>query len=502
LPDNYEIVEPKASSLIEALRAVGYTVQTAIADLIDNSVTAKAKNVWLEFGWAGPDSFIRVLDDGEGMSEAELTDAMRPGSRSPLETRSPTDLGRFGLGLKTASFSQARRLTVASRRRGGLVAVRRWDLDYVGAKNEWRLLKTAEPGSEHRLVIDPQPAGTVVLWERLDRIVGDSPVGNRAAQDRFLAMAQSVEDHLAMVFHHYIGGPRPELRIYVNGREERHRVRAWDPFLEDQIATFSPSDAERIRFPEGDVKAKGFVLPHKDKLSEDEYRRAAGPSGWNSQQGFYVYRNRRLLVSGGWLDLGYPNEEHYKLARIRVEIPNSTDADWAIDVKKSRARPPPAVRQRLRELADVVRQRAREVFVHRGRISSGSSSEPLRRLWMYASRDGKLAYRIDRQHPLVKLVLDQAANVAHRKAIDALLRLAEATVPIQKIWLDVAEKPEVHAAPFAFETQPQIREVVSQLYRALIADGVSPDMARERLSNMEPFNALPAFVAHVLDAEA
>jgi hypothetical protein len=305
-----------------------------------------------------------------------------------------------------------------------------------------------------------------------------------------------------MVFHQYIGGPRPELRIYINGREERHRVRAWDPFLEDQIATFSPSDPERIRFPDGDVKAKGFVLPHKDKLSEDDYRRAAGPAGWNSQQGFYVYRNRRLLVAGGWLDLGYPNEEHYKLARIRVEIPNSTDADWAIDVKKSRARPPPAIRQRLRELADLVRQRAREVFVHRGRVSSGSSSEPLRRLWMDSSRDGKLAYRIDRQHPLVKLVVDQASNVAHRKAIDALLRLVEATIPVQKIWLDVAEKPEVHAAPFAFETQQQIREVVSQLYRALIADGVSPEMARERLMNMEPFNALPEVVAHVVDAEA
>ncbi|MCK4790053.1 MAG: ATP-binding protein, partial [Desulfobacteraceae bacterium] len=116
MPDdsNVEIAEPHAGAMIESLRAFGYDLRTATADLIDNSVFAEAKNVWIYFHWNGADSFIRITDDGWGMSEGDLYEAMRPGSKSPLELRKPSDLGRFGLGMKTASFSQCRRLTVVS----------------------------------------------------------------------------------------------------------------------------------------------------------------------------------------------------------------------------------------------------------------------------------------------------------------------------------------------------------------------------------------------------
>lgn len=501
--DEYVIVPPRASALIEALRAVGYTLQTAIADLIDNSITAAATTVRLDFGWAGRDSVILLSDDGVGMTPDELTEAMRAGTRNPLEVRSPNDLGRFGLGLKTASFSQARRLTVASKTPASPVAVRRWDLDYVGRTGEWRLLTDAQPASRALFArLDAARQGTVVLWEQLDRLVGDTAADNQKAHDAFLRSTTSVAAHLAMVFHQYLSGTRPKLRIFINGDEDRHRVRAWDPFLESHLATFSPSDAERIRFAEGDVRAKGFVLPHKDRLNEEQYRDAGGPAGWNSQQGFYIYRNQRLLVPGGWLDLGYQNEEHYKLARIRVEIPNSTDAEWAIDVKKSRARPPAALRPRLRELADVVRQKAREVFAHRGRVASGNAAEPLRRIWVDSNTDGKkLAYRIDRLNPLVRLVFAQASGKPHEKSIEAMLRLLEATIPIQKIWLDVAERPDTHARPFELDPPVHVREVLEQLVRALKADGVSAATARRRLLSMEPFSFYPELVEELVPAQ-
>lgn len=494
--EDYLIVAPRASALIEALRAVGYSVQTAIADLIDNSITASATIVRLDFVWAGRESYVSLADDGRGMTSDELTEAMRAGNRSPLEVRSTDDLGRFGLGLKTASFSQARRLTVASRAHGNAVAVRRWDLDYVGKTGEWRLLTDASPESRPLLErLDSANHGTIVLWEQLDRLVGGVAADNQKAHDSFLRSATSVAAHLSMVFHQYLAGPRPKLRIYINGEEDCHRVRAWDPFLESHLATFSPSDAERIRFSDGDIKAKGFVLPHKDRLNEDQYRDAGGPAGWNSQQGFYIYRNQRLLVPGGWLDLGYQNEEHYKLARIRIEIPNSTDAEWAIDVKKSRARPPAALRPRLRELADVVRQKAREVFAHRGRVATGSPTEPLRRVWVDNAGSGKkLIYRIDRTNPLVKHVFAQASGKAHEQSIEAMLRLLEATVPVQKIWLDVAEKPDNHARPFELDPPVHVREVLEQLVRALRADGVSIATARQRLLAMEPFSYYPELV--------
>jgi hypothetical protein len=392
-----EAADPPAGALVEALRGLGYSLPTAIADLIDNSVSAGARNVWLDFHWGGGDSHIRIADDGRGMDEAALRLAMRPGSRSPLEQRAPTDLGRFGLGLKTASFSQCRRLTVRSRARGE-AAVRRWDLDHVVRVDRWELLTRPAPGSEDRLAVEGgSKPGTVVLWEQLDRLVGDAHVADEVARTRFLQLVEDTERHLAMVFHRYLEGRAPELRIFVNGRTERSLVRAWDPFLTAHPSTWN-TPRESLPFADARVEVQGFVLPHKDRLDEKTFVLASGPSGWNAHQGFFVYRGRRLLVPGGWLGLGtpraWPREEHFKLARIRVDIPNSVDHLWKIDVRKSSARPPEALRARLRDLADEVRRQARRVFLHRGgaRAVAGRSDPSPQRPWRSVEQAGRLGY--------------------------------------------------------------------------------------------------------------
>lgn len=201
-PADYDLVEPDASAMLESLRAFGYSTPAAVADLIDNSITAGAKNVWIEFHWDGRNSHVSVLDDGQGMSEEELLAAMRAGSRSPLEERPPADLGRFGLGLKTASFSQCRQLTVASRAKGCDVACRRWDLDYVREHREWRLLRTPAPGSTGRLaVLEGMTQGTLVLWEKMDRVVPADDVASEADHARFRDLIDAVDEHLGMVFH-------------------------------------------------------------------------------------------------------------------------------------------------------------------------------------------------------------------------------------------------------------------------------------------------------------
>ncbi|MCY1022099.1 ATP-binding protein [Pyxidicoccus sp. MSG2] len=487
LGDDYEIAEPRASSMLEALRAVGYSVQTALADLIDNSITAGARNVWLTFHWNGEDSYITLRDDGRGMSEAELADAMRPGNRSPLDEREPHDLGRFGLGLKTSSFSQARRLSVATLKARGRRAIRRWDLDYVRESSEWRLLKTEAPGSAARLsALDGHQQGTLVLWEQMDRIVGKVRKDDAQAQSRFLALARTVGRHLAMVFHRYLeaGEGRPSLRIYLNGHDTGSLIRPWDPFLSSHVTTYQfPEEVLTLRGEQ--VHVTGYVLPHKDRMTEDGYEAAAGPGGWNTQQGFYVYRERRLLVAGGWLSLGYANEEHYRLARLKVDIPNSTDAEWEIDVKKSRAKPPAELEERLRELADTIRKRAREVFVHRGARGRTAGVQEIDDAWESVTRRGRLGYRIDREHPLVKFVIDRQGS--DQKPLKALLRLLEETVPVQRIWLDAAEKPEAHAAAFEDEPPAKVAEVIEELFKSLRAVGESVESARERLRTMRPF---------------
>src|ERR1700728_892866 len=176
---DYEIRSPKPCALVESLRSVGYSLPTAVADILDNSIAAHARHVWICFHWAGPDSWVSILDDGDGMDEETLAEAMRPGSANPLDSRRPDDLGRFGLGLKTASFSQCRKLTVWSKRKGGSIAGRCWDLDYVAKHDEWRLLKAAAPDALKPFEdFSGLTSGTMVLWEQLDRAVDKSPASS------------------------------------------------------------------------------------------------------------------------------------------------------------------------------------------------------------------------------------------------------------------------------------------------------------------------------------
>lgn len=467
----YEEVPPNASAMIESMRAYGYTLSTAIADLIDNSIAAGAANVWIHLNWGGADSWISIADDGHGMDEVVLRDAMRLGSRSPLAARDSRDLGRFGLGLKTASLSQCRRLTVLSRRPGGASWVRRWDLDYLARPETtgWRLLTTCTPGSEQRLRLPSETStGTVVLWEVLDRIVGDAGKDNSRVQDHFLKLAADLESHLAMVFHRYLrtpGGHR--LRIHLNDRS----VEPWDPFLEAHPATqHTPEEAIHVAGFKEPVLVRGFVLPHKDKLGEEAHRNASGPAGWNAQQGFYLYRNRRLIVAGSWLGLGgsrpWTQEEHYKLARIRLDVPNSMDHLWQLDVKKSSASPPAVIADGLLGLAQTVRSLARTVFAHRGRYGKRVHREEYARPWRGQTVAGRRTYRIDRNHPLLSALLTTVEAVAKRE-LDAALRIIEETVPVEQIWLDKAERPEDFGSPFQGTSGGQLSELIQLAYRAI-----------------------------------
>jgi hypothetical protein len=491
----YELVEPDASAMMESLRAFGYSTPAAIADLIDNSITAGAANVWINFFWDGPNSYVSFLDDGCGMTAEELTQAMRAGSRSPLEDRHESDLGRFGLGLKTASFSQCRQLTVSSRSKGHPRVSRRWDLDHIKECKQWRLLKAPAKGSEERLAgLDGLEHGTVVLWENMDRVVPDTDVASVADHGRFRDLIDAMAEHVAMVFHRFLGPS--SVRVFINGAEERHQVRPWDPFLPSHPAT-QQLPVEPIRFGSGVITVRPFVLPHQDKLGERQHKKAAGPAGWNAQQGFYVYRNERLLVAGDWLGLGFTKEEHYKLARIQIDLPNTMDSDWDIDVKKSRARPPGPIRDRLRDVADLTRKRAVEVYRHRGRYGARKPPGEDAFAWKPGKRKDKVVYSVNRDHPLVARALQATAEF--RPVIEAMLRLLEETVPVRQIWLDAAERPEGHARPFETVPESDVKAVMVQVYAALRKTGLPPRESRERVASMEAFAAYPQLVATLSD---
>jgi Histidine kinase-, DNA gyrase B-, and HSP90-like ATPase len=476
----FDIAEPYATAMLESLRALGYSIQTAIADLIDNSISAGAKNVWLGFHWNGSDSWVSVRDDGHGMIAENLVKAMRPGSQNPLEERRPDDLGRFGLGLKTASFSQCRRLTVASRAEGSKIAIRRWDLDYVGLTNEWRLLRSAAKGSASRFdALETINQGTIVLWECLDRVVGNAQVDDTKAYDHFLETVETVEKHLAMVFHRFLE-KRDRLRIWINQR----LIELWDPFLLNVRATQILPE-EKFFFGEDSLIVQSYVLPHHSKIDQATHIRGAGLYGWNAHQGFYVYRNERLLVAGDWLGLGFQKEEHCKLARIQVDLPNTMDDDWNIDVKKSRARPPISLQNDLRRIAGLTRKRATEIYRHRGKIVGRQTSDNYSYLWEQRVKNGKIFYRLNQKHPLVEAVLNESEIFT--PTLKALLRMIEETVPVPLITLNSLEEPYAQAQPFEEIDTGELLEVMSQVLSTLIKNGWTFDKAKNCLLGMEPF---------------
>jgi hypothetical protein len=486
---SYDIANPDPAGTIVSLRSFGYSVEAAVADLVDNSISAGGRHIDVFFTWDGPNSWVAVTDDGRGMTAAELVTAMTVAAKGSFEDRQGDDLGRFGMGLKSASFSQAGRLTVASRSGRSPQAVRTWDLSMVARTGEWRLLHGSD--EETAVLLDrlrpAGTAGTAVVWRNLHRFaVAGSTAGDTRAQKQFYAEAARVEDHLGMVFARFLNG-RHRLNINVNGNP----VKAWDPFLATHPSV-QRLPVEEVPVGGHTVRIEAFVLPHPRRLGDQEQERSSGPGGWLDQQGFYVYRRNRLILAGDWLGLrGLRRDERYNLARIAVDVPAEADADWAVDVRKSTAVPPVGVRRHLLRIGTAARSRAAEVLSHRGRIAARERGAEFIYAWRVDRADGRIRCRINRDHPLVQEVLRGGPDAT----VDAkaLVRLLEETVPVAALRImhdtDTVDDPE----PFLGAAPKEVTDVADRIYNAFVSQGRSPREARERLAMMPPFDQLDGF---------
>lgn len=322
---------PFAPVLMESTRAIGYSLEAAIADIIDNSIAAKAGKVQLFF-FPVDDAYVCILDNGSGMDDAQIDVAMQYGSKSPTDMRDASDLGRYGLGLKTASLSQCRVLTVVSKQ-GNTIIGRRWDLDYVIETGKWSLLVLDEDDLEkvpHIADLKEQENGTLVVWQNLDRLL----MGEVDYEKSLGRKMDDVRQHLGLVFHRYLSGEAgiKRLEILFNGV----KIKAADPFLLKKST--QAMDTETLIIRGKKILVKPYILPHISKMTEEEKNQLGGKEGIRKQQGFYVYRNKRLLIWGTWFRMMRQGDLS-KLARVMVDIPNDLDDLWTLDIKKSHARP-------------------------------------------------------------------------------------------------------------------------------------------------------------------
>lgn len=413
---------PDAHLLLMSLRSVGYKTETAIADIIDNSISAYATEVHIDFIWDKEKSKICIWDNGHGMLFDELISSMKIGSSNPLDERNSNDLGRFGMGMKTAAFSLGKRLFVMTKS-NDKVSNATWDLSFIESSNDgkWNLLVNSEiDEDEIETHYEKSDSFTLLIIDELDRLIDIDNLDK--SKKSFYRILENVKKHVGMIFHRYI--EEDGLKIFFGN----DLIDAWNPFITGNSATQELSEEEHW---EGDkrITIQPYVLPHKTKFaSDEEYEKAQGPKGWNAHQGVYVYRNKRLLVYGTWFDF-LKKEPAYNLARIKLDISSASDYDWKIDIKKSVAVPPVYIRDMLERAILVCTSVSTKVYNSRGTYSKNPTAQHLGYVWeQRKNRAGEYTFYVNKKHPLL-IEINKGLSDEGKETLKAYLALIEGYAP-------------------------------------------------------------------------
>lgn len=422
---------PHAPTLMESTRAIGYSIESAIADIIDNSVAAQADRVDIDFFPIG-ESYISILDNGIGMTKEELIVAMQYGSRSPLDTRSENDLGRYGLGMKTASLSQCRILTVLTKK-DNVLSGAQWNLNHIRETQEWSLLLLGEDEAKNLpsfSKLNNYEHGTLVIWQDLDKFgIGESDIAEAFSRKMGL-----IRDHLSLVFHRYLSGEPGLKKLDIKMNEES--VVPQDPFLIKKSTQLM--DGETIMVRGQKVVVSPYILPHTSRLTQKELKALGGKDGLRKNQGFYVYRNKRLLVWGNWFRLMRQGDLS-KLARVRVDIPNSLDDLWTLDVKKSTATPPEEVKKNLAVIVGKISEGSKRTWTYRGKKEI---SDQIVHVWnRMVSRDGGVYYEVNPNHPMIETLVQEHPEI--KTQLDSIFKQISYSLPLNSLYIDLTNDEKI-----------------------------------------------------------
>lgn len=432
MPDYCEN-RPDANILMNSMRSMGYTFESAVADIIDNSISAGAHNIQVVFPTDPAECNVAICDDGCGMSTDELFEAMKYGTNRHGAEREDNDLGRFGLGLKSASFSQCRLLTVISKK-DNILSACMWDLDYIDSHPEegWSLARYSDKEIQelkHVSWLDDRKSGTVVVWEKFDFI--EKATGQ--VYNELYEHAEIVSNHLSLVYHRFLNrNGKDKVHIMINS----HELTGLDPFLTSHNKT---NARRKMKLPVMDSKGieryvtvQPFVLPFQKDLSKDDIKLVGGIENLRTRQGFYIYRNERLIIWGTWFTR--PRTELTKHARIMVDIPNTLDDIWGIDIKKQNAIIPKVIRNQMTKAVEEAMDISIRTQTYRGRVSRVNDDTDY--IWnRICERDDNYTYRINRQSRIFDLIRDSVDNATWSR-IDMVLDEIENTIPFQQIYID------------------------------------------------------------------
>lgn len=419
-----EVIRPNVSNFVKSLRDMGYTFEIAVADILDNSISAGAKTIHIQAD-DQPEIYLALLDDGISMNEKELVEAMRLGSKDPEANRLKSDLGRFGMGLKTASFSQCKKITVVSKRKEKIYA-RQWDLNYIEKTDEWHLITLDKKSLLDKPLfkeLSKLENGTLVIWEDIDSF----------SKDAFIETIYNLREHLSLVFHRFLEGNiiGKKINISVNGKP----LVPFNPFNEKNLATQKLPE-QKIKINKSSIKIQPFILPHHSKMSRQDYEKYGTSEGYTKSQGFYLYREGRLLIHGTWWGLHKVSDAH-RLVRIRIDASNDQDYLWNIDVKKSTATPDKIIRVELKKILSQVLERGSRPYTGRGRKVEDKTTTPF---WDVILAENEVSFAINNEHPLLKTILS-SVNESNRDLLQAYFKGLEAYLPLLSIQAHLITSP-------------------------------------------------------------
>jgi hypothetical protein len=363
---------PNPTNLLEANRSIGYNIEEAVADLIDNSISANAKNISyhiIKDDVTNP-KFV-LFDDGIGMSiiNGDLINSFRLASINPTDERSEKDLGRFGFGMKTASLSQSKSFIVITKKENEDLVARSLDLEFIKKENDWVLKKISDQneflGFDQKII--ENGSGTAIIWNKWDK----SPSETKD----FQLINSKIRDYISVCFHRYI---EKGINLYSN----ESLIKKCSPIPEGEGSSLQ-SD---YSLKESGAKLKSFLIQHPSKWEDDHDNSNNINSfklfnGFDRQQGVYIYRCDRLLTpKGGWLGL-IRSGNHSKLARVTIDFPNNADSSWSLDIKKTSATIPYKFREEIKKLISATRAASTQKINRGNRLKQSELDSVNGKIW-------------------------------------------------------------------------------------------------------------------------
>lgn len=480
----YLTQKPHPSSLLFAIRAIGYSFETAVADIIDNSISAEARTIKM-YSEVCEEPYFAFLDDGIGMNAECLKNAMLLGSNRLGKVDSEKELGRFGLGLKSASFSQCRKFIVVTKQKKDINAMS-FSLDDVESCGEWCTMvlekKEYENVPEVSRLLDYE-SGTLVVWQDFDKIRKNT----LNFEESFRKAVKTAKGHVEFVFHRFYD----DIAIYFN----ENRVEKRDPFLLDSYGMQQEGRGVTVDIDGHKIYVTPYSLPYANSLTDEEKRLLGNPAPGHfyDEQGIYLYRNKRLIAWGGWFRIEARSELN-KLARVKVDIPSTMDEIWALDVKKSSAKIPDKIRDKIRlAVKDSVSR-------SRGAVAGPSEREALAdyKVWMRVKKkQNNIEYTINRDNPTY-LALKSSLSSVDLKRFEEFVSELEDYLPKHQIHIDqTADINIINGSNRTMHEDSKMFDVVEKIRH--IEDESDREFYLERLFTYENYAFLKQYRTRILE---